>query len=115
MSAFLKRLLVLLICLIPFSVQAESGDNTAAAQGFLATADEYRQHSANVQNAITSLPVHVRGDAKRLVGLLEQLAQIKERMADAITANAWDEGLEKRYYRLKDQEQRLWQTVEGIK
>lgn len=113
----IARILLLALCLVaPLSVQAENdGDATAAAQDFLATADEYHQHAANVRAALSSLPARARPDAERLIGVLEQLAQIKEQMADAIVAHGWDKQLEKRYHQLKDQEQRLWRVVEAAK
>ena len=114
MSAFLKRLLVLLICAVPLTVFAENdGDTTAAAQDFLATADEYRQHAANVRAKMSSFSPQARSFAQRLIGVYGQLAQIKEQMADAITAHNWDKRLETQYYRLKDQEKRLWSSIEA--
>ncbi|MEG3617833.1 hypothetical protein V5T82_05140 [Magnetovibrio sp. PR-2] len=116
MTAILRGLVLALCLVAPVSVQAErDGDATAAAQDFLATADEYHQHAANVRAALSSLPPHARADAQRLIGVLQQLAQVKEQMADAIVAHGWDKQLERRYDQLKEQEQRLWQAVEAAK
>lgn len=118
MSVYLKRFIAALLCMFPLVVQAENQpDHMSSVVQYLATADEYRQHAANVQNAMNSLPAHARADAGRLIAVLERLADVKERLADAVTAKDWstEERLEKTYYRLKAEEQRLWDAVEAAK
>jgi uncharacterized protein HemX len=92
-------------------------DYKAAQQNYLKTAEKYRNQARDLQNKVKSVPSGAQKYVRQLAGVFNQLADTKVALAKAIGAKDWkyEEKLEKKYYRLKAQEEKLWSAIDRAK
>ncbi len=118
-----KFVTVLLACFLLFASSASAGsaDKSAEYQAsqlrYLQAAKEYQARGKELSRHAAGLASPQKGYVKQLSEVYGELAGIKVELADAIGKRDWgrEERLEKRYYRLKDREKALWDTLEASK
>ena len=111
-------LIAALVLLAPGA--AISGDEPSYKESqarYLQTAKEYRAKAGDLNGRKGSLEASQQTIVDKLVRVYGDLAEIKVALADAVGRKDWDqeEKLEQRYYRLKEDEEKLWDDLERTK
>jgi hypothetical protein len=121
-----KRLIIGFVLLVfglsavsvpPILADQKPNDYKAAQQSYLKTAEKYRNQARDLQDKVKSVPSGAQKYVRQLAGVFNQLADTKVALAKAIGAKDWkyEEKLEKKYYQLKAQEEKLWNAIERAK
>jgi hypothetical protein len=84
---------------------------------YLQTAKEYRSKANELGQKKRALKAPQQAIVNKLIRVYGELAETKVELAEAIGNKDWgkEENLEKKYSRLRDREQKLWDELERSK
>jgi hypothetical protein len=99
---------------------AVGGENLVSKDSqarYLQTAKEYRMRADDLSGRKRELEAPQQAIVNDLIQVYGELAETKVALAEAVGSQDWgrEEELERKYYRLKDEEQRLWDDLERSK
>ncbi len=110
--------IAVLFLLLPLTATGDEVKSYDESQKrYLQTAEEYRGKAEELRGEKEQFDGRQQRIIGQLVDVYTGLAEIKVALADAIGDRNWgrEEKLEKKYYALKEREERLWDELEKTK